>query len=121
MCEGGGAVKIAGLMVLAALGANAQTRWSVARSEHFEVYSQAGGRDARAALAWFEQLRGFLAQAGFQVDGDAPVRVVGFRSARGLEEAAHRVVNSLRDIKEDVWEKLRNAGLRTCDKITVPP
>jgi hypothetical protein len=30
---------------------------------------------------------------------------------KGFEEAARRVVNSLRDIKEDVWEKLRNAGL----------
>jgi hypothetical protein len=29
----------------------------------------------------------------------------------GFNEAADRVVNSLRDIKEDVWEKLRNAGL----------
>jgi hypothetical protein len=29
----------------------------------------------------------------------------------GFKEAADRVVNSLRDIKEDVWEKLRNAGL----------
>jgi hypothetical protein len=29
----------------------------------------------------------------------------------GFREAADRVVNSLRDIKEDVWEKLRNAGL----------
>jgi hypothetical protein len=29
----------------------------------------------------------------------------------GFKEAADRVVNSLRDIKEDVWEELRNAGL----------
>jgi hypothetical protein len=30
---------------------------------------------------------------------------------QGFKEAADRVVNSLRNIKEDVWEKLRNAGL----------
>jgi hypothetical protein len=30
---------------------------------------------------------------------------------KGFKEAADRVVNSLRDIKEDLWEKLRNAGL----------
>jgi len=29
----------------------------------------------------------------------------------GFKAAADRVVDSLRDIKEDVWEKLRNAGL----------
>lgn len=29
----------------------------------------------------------------------------------GFKEAADRVVSSLRDIKEDVWERLRNAGL----------
>ena len=29
----------------------------------------------------------------------------------GFKKAADCVVNSLRDIKEDVWEKLRNAGL----------
>jgi hypothetical protein len=29
----------------------------------------------------------------------------------GFKEAADRVINSLRDIKEDVWEKLKNAGL----------
>jgi hypothetical protein len=30
---------------------------------------------------------------------------------KGFKDAADRVVNSLRDINEDVWEKLRNAGL----------
>lgn len=29
----------------------------------------------------------------------------------GFKEAANRVINSLRNIREDVWEKLRNAGL----------
>jgi len=29
----------------------------------------------------------------------------------GFKDAADRVVNSLRDIREDMWEKLRNAGL----------
>jgi tetratricopeptide (TPR) repeat protein len=64
------------------LGAPAE--WTLARSQHFEVYSQTDERDARSALLWFEQLRSFFSQAaaGSAVDFDAegPVRVVRFAS-----------------------------------------
>src|SRR5205823_3342439 len=55
--------------------------WTVVRSSHFEVYSQAGGESARAALLWFEQLRAFFEQNGMKPGERAPVRVIGFRSA----------------------------------------
>ena len=59
----------------------AEPGWSLARSNHFEVYSEASPEAARAALAWFEQLRAFfLAQTGLKLDQRAPVRVIGFRS-----------------------------------------
>ena len=60
--------------------------WKLARSAHFEVYSQAGDQPARAALAWFEQLRAFLVRhTGLLLEGRRPVRVVGFRSPREYE------------------------------------
>jgi hypothetical protein len=75
-------------MAVTCLGAVAQPTgmWTVARSEHFEVYSQAGEASARAALRWFEQLRGLLAQqTGLKLDGLQPVRVIGFRSSKEYE------------------------------------
>ena len=61
--------------------------WTLVRSSHFEVYSQTGERDGRSAALWFEQLRAFFdpiahKQSGVGVDGDGPVRVIGFQSAK---------------------------------------
>ena len=57
--------------------------WTLARSAHFEVYSQEGPAAARSAIVWLEQLRSFLAaQTGWKPDPARTVRVVGFRSAR---------------------------------------
>jgi hypothetical protein len=68
------------------LHAQPVSAWRVARSEHFEVYSQAGEETARAALIWFEQLRAFLAgHAGVKPQRPAPMRVIGFRSAKDYD------------------------------------
>ncbi len=78
-------MRTAALVALACIAAHAQTPapWTVARSEHFEVYSQSGEAPARAAIRWFEQLRALLAgQTGLKLDGLQPVRVIGFRSAK---------------------------------------
>ena len=54
---------------------------SLARSAHFEVYSQAGEASARAVLVGFERLRAFfLQQTGLKLDNRPPVRVIAFRS-----------------------------------------
>ncbi|HLJ47964.1 MAG TPA: tetratricopeptide repeat protein [Bryobacteraceae bacterium] len=77
---------VCGLLLLPALGC-AQSSWTVARSAHFEVYSQAGPQAASSALAWFEQLREFFVQqTGLSADGHAPIRVIGFRSADQYRE-----------------------------------
>ncbi len=76
------------LVAVIGLGARAQPAgsWTVARCQHFEVYSQAGEASARAALHWFEQLRGLLVrQTGLKLDGLQPLRVIGFRSAKEYE------------------------------------
>jgi tetratricopeptide (TPR) repeat protein len=53
----------------------------VARDGQFEIYSQAGEVQARAALQWFEQLRATVRQeAGLDFTGRNPVRVIGFGS-----------------------------------------
>ena len=55
--------------------------WTVARSAHFEVYSQAGPPAAESALGWFEQLRAFFVEQMKLDLGERPaVRVIGFRS-----------------------------------------
>ena len=55
--------------------------WKLARSEHFEVYSQTGEERARSVLLWFEQLRAFFAaESGRTADDAPPVRVVVFES-----------------------------------------
>ena len=60
--------------------------WKRVASPHFEVYSQSGTAGARAALAWFEQLRAFFDANGLTGGGDLNldkrpgVRVIGFSS-----------------------------------------
>ncbi len=71
------------LVCLGTQARSAESNWAVARSAHFEVYSHAGQDTARAALAWFEQLRTFFAhQTGLDLDAVPAVRAIGFRSAK---------------------------------------
>lgn len=69
-------------------------QWTVARSPHFTVYSQAGEDSARSALLWFESLRAFfLTRTNFKIDDSRQVVVVGFRSAQ--EYAPYRLNNNV--------------------------
>ena len=64
----------------------AATPWNVARSPHFSVYSHRSDGEARAALAWFEQLRATVtAHFGLNLDDSRPVSVFGFNSAGEYE------------------------------------
>src|SRR5271165_1776760 len=57
--------------------------WRLTRSEHFEVYSQTSDQRARAILMWFEQLRAFFEQPGWNANASPPssrVRVILFAS-----------------------------------------
>ena len=54
----------------------------MARSPHFEVYSQAGETGARSILLAFERLRAFFQQqTGWVLDNRPPLRVIVFLSA----------------------------------------
>lgn len=56
--------------------------WRLARSPHFEAYSQGDDATTAETLRWFERLRQFfLQQAGLNAERMSPVRVIGFRSA----------------------------------------
>jgi len=73
------AVAVSAAMVCAA--AAPAPVWTLARSPHFEVYSQAGREAAQSTLMHFEELRAFLAaQIGVGIEGQTPVRVVEFAS-----------------------------------------
>ena len=55
---------------------------AIARSPHFEVYSQSGAVSARSILLAFERLRLFFSrQTGLETDSRPVVRVIVFRSA----------------------------------------
>ncbi len=57
-------------------------RWKVARSPHFEAYSQDDDATISDTLQWFERLRQFFLQRTGLNDERIPlVRVIGFRSA----------------------------------------
>lgn len=62
-------------------GAGPEPAWRLARSPHFEAYSQTDDATTGEALRWFERLRQFfLRQTGLNSDRMSPVRVIGFRS-----------------------------------------
>jgi len=46
--------------------------WRLTRSEHFDVYAQVSDPRARAILTWFEQLRAFFAQPGWNANSSPP-------------------------------------------------
>lgn len=72
---------LAAFSMLCAADARPAPTWTLARSEHFELYSQGGDANARSALLWFEQLRAFFQQqTGLNLNRRAPVRVIAFGS-----------------------------------------
>ncbi len=63
------------------------SEWTLVRNGHFEVYSQAGERDARVTLGRFEQLRAFFMEAavvpsGTGAEQHGPLRIIRFRSVK---------------------------------------
>src|SRR5260370_9664739 len=73
------------LLGILCVGANARpgSTWKLARSDHFEVYSDAGPDTARSALTCFEQIRAFFEQqTNLPLANRPPVRVVWFRSLK---------------------------------------
>jgi tetratricopeptide (TPR) repeat protein len=81
---------IACALLCCGAGAEARVDWTLAVNAHFEVYSDAGPESARAALAWLEQLRGWLIrETGLKPDRLRAARVIGF--ATPLEYAPFRL------------------------------
>lgn len=75
-------VLLAGVLCLLA-DAGPEPAWRVARSAHFEAYSQADDATVAETLRWFERLRQFfLQQTGLNGEGMPPVHVIGFRSTQ---------------------------------------
>jgi tetratricopeptide (TPR) repeat protein len=63
----------------------AESKWTVARDSHFEVFSQTTEPEARAAVVWLERLRTFFIQTRISSlhrngNGRGPVRVIQFTS-----------------------------------------
>jgi tetratricopeptide (TPR) repeat protein len=55
--------------------------WTLARSEHFEVYSERGGENPRMTIEWLERLCAFFEQTGLPLQSGRVVRVIAFDSA----------------------------------------
>jgi tetratricopeptide (TPR) repeat protein len=88
-----GKIVAPGLRLIALLGlslcgtaALAASEWTLARSAHAEVYSQAGEANARSMALLIERLHMFFAAVPqASQDGRPPVRVVVFRSTEEYE------------------------------------
>lgn len=65
--------------------ASPEPTWTIARSDHFEIYTQADSETVRSAITWFEQLWTFFEQSGLEWKQPRPVRVIGFRSRREFD------------------------------------
>lgn len=63
--------------------------WTLVRSDHFEVYSEASGQSVRKTIEWLERLRAFFDQNGLRLKSGRVVRVIGFSSAKSY--AAYRL------------------------------
>jgi tetratricopeptide (TPR) repeat protein len=60
--------------------------WKVARSAHFEIYTQTDSDAVGPAIAWFEQLWAFFEQTGLpSKDPPQPMRVIVFSSRREFD------------------------------------
>jgi tetratricopeptide (TPR) repeat protein len=78
-------ILIASAILLAGNSLPAST-WTLAKSEHFEVFSQSSSDAARAALLRFELLRAFFQrQTGLSLDNVTPARIIAFASAKEYE------------------------------------
>src|SRR5215510_8657920 len=74
-------VLLASLLLVAR--AEAAEDWTYASSEHFEVYTTAGGGTARGALTYFERIHAFFAeQLGVSPKQKVPTRVIIFSTDR---------------------------------------
>lgn len=101
---------LAALSMLCAAYARPAPTWTLAKTQHFELYSQNGAATARSALIWFEQLRTFFQQqTGLSLDNRLPVRVIGFRS-----EGEYRPYR-LRPTSDAYY-----VGTENCDYIVMP-
>jgi tetratricopeptide (TPR) repeat protein len=97
--------RLASLALLCSCAQADPPSWTLARTSHFELYSQAPERQARTTLLWFEQLRAFFTQqTGVDLDHPSPVRIIAFRSAaeyqpyrRGPSSDAYYVGSPTRD------------------------
>ncbi len=72
---------VLGLVLAGGSSAAAEQPWLKATSSHFELLTDAGEKQAREAILYFEQVRGFFVQVlGLKIPANR-VRIVGFRSA----------------------------------------
>ena len=79
--------RLATLALLSSIAAaRPPTPWTLARSSHFEVYSNAGPNAALTLLADFERMHSFFArQVGAAPDPQRPVRIICFGGRQEYE------------------------------------
>jgi hypothetical protein len=88
--------------------------WRVARSSHFEIYSQAGDAEARATILWLEQLRALVkGYTGFDLDQRPPVRIIAFRSTAEYDPYRVRASSDAYYVGSESRDYIVMAGLGT--------
>ena len=75
------------ILALACLrSAQGEEKWIRLTSAHFEMFTSNGEKQAREALATFEQARSFFLQASVSKSAsNTPVRIVAFRGPKGYQ------------------------------------
>lgn len=105
----------AGIALLAAgrmVVAQSPGDWRLARSPHFEVYSQSDDASARAMALWLEQLRGLVQRhTGIDLGHRAPVRVIGFRGITEFDPYRVRASSSAYYVGSESRDYIVMAGL----------
>jgi hypothetical protein len=77
------------ILFLAAVLPAAANEWIRISSPNFEMYSNAGARDAVKTIAYFEQVRDFFMRTrSLSSAGRLPVTIVGFRGAKDFKPYA---------------------------------
>jgi tetratricopeptide (TPR) repeat protein len=83
-----GTIRWLGAICAACLCAHAwaEPSWKLTRTDHFELYSEAGDDVTRPLLVWFEQLRAFFEEQPLvKVGALPPVRLIVFASENAYE------------------------------------
>ncbi len=93
------------------------SEWRLARSAHFEIYSQSGDAPARSAALWLEQLRALVQRhTGIDLDRRPPVRIIAFRDTAAYDPYRVRASSDAYYVGSESRDYIVMAGLGSSER-----